>query len=144
MTPKPPKSITKKYLSDRTSFKDKTVLYSTDFNGLWSIVKQLEPADQMKIFKVVEREIHPLSEDQIDSLFAYLSNEVREGLDFISMDKQEKLNIVRENKENLLTIIQKKGFSEKIDLDSRKVIPKEEYSSSNLWNIIKTGKYILD
>ena len=140
MTPKP---ITKKYLTDRTSFKDKTVLFSTDLNGLWDIIKQLDPEDQRSVFKVVEREINPLSEDQIDSLFAYLPNEVRAGLDFISMDKIEKLGIVRKNKETLNPIIQKKGFSERIGLDRKKVIPKEEYSSANLWNIVKTGKYDL-
>ena len=137
------KPITKKYLTDRTSFKDKTVLFSTDLNGLWELVKQLDPDDQHSVFKVVEREINPLNEDQIDSLFAYLPNEVREGLDFISMDKIEKLNIVRQNKETLNPIIQKKGFSERIGLDRKKVIPKEEYSSACLWNIVKTGKYDL-
>lgn len=140
MTPKP---ITKKYLTDRTSFKDKTVLFSTDLNGLWDIIRQLDPEDQRSVFKVVEREINPLSEDQIDSLFAYLPNEVRAGLDFISMDKIEKLGIVRENKETLNPIIKKKGFTERIGLDRKKVIPKEEYSSACLWNIVKTGKYDL-
>lgn len=137
------KAITKKYLSDRTSFKDKTVLYSTDLNGLWAIVKQLEPEDQLAIFKVVDYKITPLSEMQIDSLFAYLPSEVRDPLDFISMDKTEKLDILRENKETLKPIIEKKGFTETIDLNSIKTIPKEEYSSSKLWDIIKTGKYNL-
>ena len=137
------KAITKKYLSDRTSFKDKTVLFSTDLVGLWAIVKQLEPADQLAIFKIVDYKVKPLTEMQIDSLFAYLPQEAREGLDFISMDKSEKLDIVRENKEILKPIIEKKKFTDIIDLNSEKTIPKEEYSSSKLWDIIKTGKYNL-
>ncbi len=138
-----PNKITKKYLTERTSFANKTVVFSTDLDGLWAIVKQLDPADQLAIFKVVDHELNPLTEMQIDSLFAYLSNEVREGLDFISLDKSEKLDIVRKNKETLKPIIKKKGFSEIIDLDRSQVIPKEEYSSAKLWDIIKTGKYNL-
>ncbi len=135
--------ITKKYLSDRISFKDKTVLYSTDLNGLWAIVKQMDAVDQLAIFKIVDYKLKPLSEMQIDSLFAYLPNDVRDPLDFISMDKSEKLDIVRENKETLQPIIEKKGFTDIIDLNSEKTIPKEEYSSSLLWDVIKTGKYNL-
>ena len=137
------KPITKKYLKERTSFLKQSVIKAVDFDGLWAIVKQMEPADQLAIFKIVDHELNPLSENQIDSLFAYLPNEVREGLDFISMDKSEKLDIVRENKPALKTIIEKKGYTELVDLDRSQVNPVEEYSSAKLWDIIKTGKYDL-
>lgn len=140
----PNKKITKKYLMDRCSFLTQTVIKAVQHEGLWAIVKQLDAEDQMAIFKVNSHEVKPLSETQIDSLFAYLPNETREGLDFISMSKQEKLEIVRENKETLSPVIEKKGFTDKIDLDSIISVPKEEFSSANLWNIIKSGKYVLD
>ena len=139
MTPK--KAITKKYLLARCSFENQTVIKALKHDALWNLVKQLDPDDQYAIFKIVEHENKPLTEDQIDSLFAYLPNETREGLDFISMDKSEKLTTVRENKEILDAIITKKGFTDKIDLDRAKVVPVEEFSSSKLWDIIKTGKY---
>ncbi len=140
----PNKPITKKYLMDRCSFAKQTVIKAVQHEGLWAIVKQLDPEDQMKIFKVVEHEVTPLNEDQIDSLFAYLPSEVREGLDFISMEKTEKLDIVRKNKATLKPIIVKKNFTDKLPLNVAKTEPVEEFSSSKLWNIIKSGKYALD
>jgi len=131
------KGITKKYLGERTTFKDKTVVGALDFNDLWSIVKQLNPSEQKSIFKVVDREIRPLSENQIDSLLIYLPTEIKDGLDFIDMTKADKLKLVRENKENLVKVIEKKNYSESIDLDRKEVIPNEEYSSAKLWEIVK-------
>lgn len=138
------KKITKKYLMDRCSFETQTVIKAVKHEGLWAIVKQLDAEDQIAIFKVVEHEVNPLSETQIDSLFAYLPSETREGLDMISMSKTEKLDVVRENKETLNPVIEKKGFTERLDLNTKISVPKEEFSSANLWNIIKTGKYALD
>lgn len=140
----PIKPITKKYLMDRCSFANQTVIKALKHDQLWALVKQLDPEDQHAIFKVVDHEVNPLSEDQVDSLFAYLPNDVREGLDFISMDKSEKLEIVRDNKTALKPIIKKKSFTERIDLDNKIVTPIEEFSSSKLWDIIKTGKYVLN
>ena len=138
-----PSKITKKYLKERTSFVKQSVIKAVDLDGLWAIVKQMEAEDQLAIFKVVDHEITPLSENEIDSLFAYLPQETREGLDMISMDKSEKLDVVRENKDTLKPIIDKKGFTDKLDLNAGITVPKEEYSSSKLWDIIKTGKYDL-
>ena len=141
MPPKVLKPITKKYLMDRCSFKGQTVIKAVKDDGLWAIVEQLDPKDQLSIFKVVDKEVNPLTENQIDSLFAYLSNEIREPLDLISMSKTEKLDVVRENSDELDQIISKKGFSERIKLNSKITVPREEYSASKLWNIIKSGKY---
>ncbi len=138
------KAITKKYLMDRCSFDKQTVIKAVKHDGLWAIVKQLDPTDQYSIFKTVEHDVNPLNEDQIDSLFAYLSNEAREPLDLVSMSKREKLEVVRENIDELNPIIEKKGFTERIALNTKIVKPVEEFSSALLWNIIKTGKYTLD
>jgi len=132
------KPITKKYLSDRCTFKDKTVLGAVNFDGLYAIVKKLNPAEQKSIFRIVEKEIKPLNEDQIDALLIYLPSEVKDNLDFIDLTKTEKLDIVRENKENLSKIIEKKGYTENIDLNRKQVTPSEEYSSALLWDLIKT------
>ena len=142
MTAKKP--INKKYLRARCSFDKQTVLVAFKHDALWAIVKQLDPEDQYSIFKIVDHEIKPLTEDQIDSLFAYLPNEVREGLDFISMDKAEKLTIVRDNTDTLEPIITKKGFTDKLPLNKPKTDPVEEFSSAKLWNIVKSGKYAFD
>ncbi len=137
------KAITKRYLKDRCTFTNQTVIKAVNFDGLWAIIKALEVEDQYAVFKIVDKELHPLNEDQIDALTAYLPNEIRAPLDFISMSKKEKLDVVRENKEILGSIIEKKGFTETIDLNSKKVIPREEYSAANLWDIIKSGRYDL-
>ena len=137
------KPITKTYLRDRCHFENQTVVKALKHNDLWKLVKQLDPNDQYAIFKVVDRLIKPLSEDQIDSLFAYLPQEIREGLDMISMDKAEKLEVVRSNEETLKPVIKKKGFSEKIALDAEISVPIEVFSSEKLWDIIKSGKYNL-
>jgi len=136
-----PNKITKKYLTDRTSFVKQSVIKAVNLDGLWAIVKQMDAEDQLSIFKIVDHQINPLNENEIDCLFAYLPNEVLEPLDFISMDKSEKLDIVRENKTTLKPIIKKKGFTDKVDLNDEITVPKEEYSSALLWDIIKTGKY---
>lgn len=131
------KNITKKYLQDRCTFKDKTVIVAVDFNGLYSIVKQFPPNDQKTIFKINNQTISPLNENQIDSLLIYLPSEVKEMIDFIELTKKEKLVIIRENKDNLAKIIDKKGYTAQIDLDSKHVTPVEEYSSALLWDLIK-------
>ena len=132
------KNITKKYLQDRCTFKDKTVIVAVDFDGLYSIVKQLTPSNQKTIFKINNQTISPLNENQIDSLLIYLPSEVKETIDFIELTKREKLVVIRENKDNLAKIIDKKGYTAQIDLDSKKVTPVEEYSSALLWDLIKT------
>ena len=131
------KPITKKYLQERCSFQNKTVIGAVDFDGLYAIVKKLNPSEQKSIFRIVEKELKPLNEDQIDALLIYLPNEVKDNLDFIDLTKKEKLEIVRTNKENLSTIIDKKGYTENIDLDRKQVIPSEEYSSAKMWEIVK-------
>jgi len=140
----PKKAITKKYLLDRCSFENQTVIKALKHDALWDLVKQLDIEDQHSIFKVVEHTVTPLSEDQIDSLFAYLSHEVREGLDMISMTKTEKLDIIRENKATLKPVITKKNFTEKLALNKQISVPQEEFSSSKLWNIVKSGKYTFE
>ena len=140
----PKKAITKKYLQARCSFDKQTVLVAFKHDSLWAIVKQLDPEDQYKVFKIVDHEVKPLSENDIDSLFAYLPNEVREGIDFIDMTKDEKLETVRDNTEILQPIIEKKGFTDRVPLNSAKTTPVEEFSSKNLWNIVKSGKYTFD
>ena len=102
------KNITKKYLQDRCFFKDKTVIFSTDFDGLYALIKQLEPSKQKK------------------------------NIDIIELTKAEKLKLVRENKDNLAKIIEKKGYNEQIDLDAKVSNPTEEYSSALLWEVIKS------
>lgn len=133
----PSKPITKKYLQDRCTFVDKTVLFSTDFDGLYALVKQLNPEEQRQIFKVKTKTVKPLNEDQIDSLLIYLPSEVKENIDFIELTKKEKLDLVRQNKDNLAKIIEKKGYTDKIDLDGEITTPSEEYSGALLWDIIK-------
>lgn len=140
----PLKPINKKYLQARCSFDKQTVLVAFKHDPLWAIVKQLDPEDQRKIFKIVDHEIKPLTETEIDSLFAYLPNEVREGIDFIDMTKAEKLTTVRDNTASLETIIDKKGFSDRVPLDKAKTDPVEEFSSAKLWEIVKSGKYTFD
>jgi len=137
----PKKAITKKYLLDRCSFENQTVIKALKHDALWLLIKQMDVEDQHAIFKVVEHTVTPLTEIQIDSLFAYLSHEVREGLDMISMTKEEKLNVVRDNKAVLKPVIEKNKFTDKLKLDSQISVPQEEFSSSKLWNIIKSGKY---
>lgn len=132
------KAITKKYLQDRCTFKDKTVIVAVDFDGLYAIVKQLAPSEQKAIFKISTKTTIPLNEDQIDGLFPYLPSEARENIDFIDLTKKEKLDLIRENKGNLAAVIDKKGYSEKVDLDSSVPTTVEEYSSALLWDIIKT------
>ena len=51
------KAITKKYLQDRCTFKDKTVIVAVDFDGLYAIVKQLAPSQQKHIFKMNQRTV---------------------------------------------------------------------------------------
>ena len=140
----PKKAINKKYLRARCSFDKQTVLVAFKHDPLWALVKQLDPEDQYAIFKIVDHEVKALSENDIDSLFAYLPNEVREGQDFIDMTKAEKLTIVRDNTETLEPIIEKKGFTERVKLDSNITVPSEEFSSALLWNIVKSGKYTFD
>ncbi len=132
------KNITKKYLQDRCTFKDKTVIVAVDFDGLYAIVKQLAPSMQKNIFKMVDKTINPLSEDQIDSLLIYLPNEIKENVDFIDLTKKEKLDLVRDNKASLSKIIDKKGFNDQITLDKKVNTPNEEYSSALLWDLIKS------
>lgn len=135
--------ITKKYLQDRCSFKEKTVLKAWDFNGLWAIVKQLDEDDQLSIFKTSDAVIKPLNENQIDALCSYLPNEVKDNLDFMELTKKEKLKMVHENKEDLASIIEKKRLTERVDLDSNETTEEEVYSSERLWEIVKTNKYDL-
>ncbi len=132
------KAITKKYLQDRCTFKDKTVIVAVDFDGLYAIVKQLAPSQQKHIFKMNQRTVTPLNETQIDALFPYLPNEVKENIDFIDLTKKEKLDLVRDNKDKLAKILDKKGFNEQIDLDAKVNTPIEEYSSALLWDLIKS------
>lgn len=136
--------ITKKYLQDRCFFKDKTVIKTVDFDGLWAIVKQLDEKDQHSIFRISDIVIKPLNENQIDALCSYLPNEIKINLDFMELTLTEKLNVVRENKEILNPIIEKKRFTERIDLDSNKKTEEEIYSSERLWDIVKTDKYNLN
>ena len=140
----PLKPINKKYLRARCSFDKQTVVKALNHDALWLLVKQLDPEDQYNIFKIVDHEIKPLTETEIDSLFAYLPNETREGLDFIDMTKAEKLTTVRDNTADLETIIDKKGFTDRVPLDTSKTDPVEEFSSSKLWEIVKSGKYTFD
>ena len=135
--------ITKKYLQDRCNFKEKTVLKAWDFDGLWAIVKQLDEDDQRSIFRTSDAVIKPLNENQIDALCSYLPNEVKGSLVFVELSKKEKLKMVRENKENLSFIIEKKRLTERVDLDSNKTTEEEVYSSEKLWEIVKTNKYDL-
>ena len=135
--------ITKKYLQNRCFFKDKTVIKTVDFDGLWAIVKQLNEDDQRAIFRISDVVIKPLTENQIDALCSYLPNEVKNALDFMELTVKEKLKMVRENKEMLNPIIEKKRFTERIDLDSNKKTEEEIYSSERLWDIVKTDKYNL-
>jgi len=140
----PLKPINKKYLRARCSFDKQTVVKALNHDALWLLVKQLDPEDQYNIFKIVDHEIKPLTETEIDSLFAYLPNETRAGLDFIDMTKAEKLTTVRDNTADLETIIDKKGFTDRVPLDTSKTDPVEEFSSSKLWEIVKSGKYTFD
>lgn len=135
--------ITKKYLQDRCNFKEKTVLKAFDFDGLWAIVKQLEEEDQHSIFRITDVVTKPLNENQIDALCSYLPNEVRESLDLMELTQREKLKMIRENKEHLTTIIEKKGFTNRVDLNANEVTQEELYSSEKLWDIVKTNKYNL-
>lgn len=89
-----PKTLKKK-------FKYKNITYCKDVE--LENPMQLDFMDGYNITK-------PLTETQIDSLFAYLPHEVREKIDFISVDKGEKLEIIRQNIESLNPIIKKKGF----------------------------------
>ena len=89
-----PKTLKKKF-----NYKNKTYYKDVEIENLMQL-------DFMNGYNITR----PLNEAQIDSLFVYLPNEVRESLDFISMAKREKLEIIRENKENLAKIIEKKGY----------------------------------
>ena len=137
----PKKAINKKYLRARCSFDKQTVLVAFKHDNLWDRVKQLDPEDEYGIFKIVYHEIKPLNDTELDSLFAYLPNEVREGLDFIDMSKAEKLELVRDNTANLEKIIEKRGFTDRVPLNEPKTDPVEEFSSAKLWEIVKSGKY---
>ena len=130
------KNITKKYLQDRCTFVGKTVLKSVDFDGLYSIVKQLAPSEQKAIFKISDRKTEPLNIDQIDALFPYLPKETQANVDFIDMSKKDKLDLIRDNKAVLTKVLEKKGFTDKIDIDSTVTNPTEEYSSALLWDLI--------
>ena len=132
------KNITKKYLQDRCTFKDKTVIIAVDFNGLYDIVKQFAPIKQKAIFKISNIKTSPLNDDQIDCIFPYLPKEVREHVDFVDLTKVEKLELIRSNKDNLAKILEKKGFTEQVELNSTITTPSEEYSSALLWDLIKT------
>lgn len=79
----------------------------------------------------------------VDQLYVYakelIPTETTHNLGF----RKEKLKMVRENKENLASIIEKKRLTERIDLDSNKTTEEEVYSSERLWEIVKTNKYDL-
>lgn len=135
--------ITKKYLQDRCNFKEKTVLKAWDFDGLWAVVKQLDEDDQNSIFKKTDVVIKPLTETHIDALYPYLPNEVKANLEFTELTLKEKLKMIRDNKENLSAVIEKKHLTGRVDIDSNQSTEEELYSSEKLWDIIKTNKYNL-
>lgn len=135
--------ITKKYLQERCNFKEKTVLKAFDFDGLWAIVKQLEEEDQHSIFRITDVVIKPLNDNQIDALCAYLPNEVKDSVTLFELTKREKLAMVRDNKEHIATVIERKGFTDRVDLNANELTQEELYSSEKLWDIVKTDKYNL-
>ena len=136
--------ITEEYLLARCDFENHIVIKAVKKDKLWEeIVSKFDPEDQHAIFKVSETTLEPLNEAEIDGLFVYLPNEVRSSIDFISLSKEEKLDLILENKESLSEVIEKRGYSDRIGLKKKQITPIEKVSSSKLWDIIKTGKYNL-
>jgi len=89
-----PKTLKKK-------FRYKNVTYYRDVE-----IKNPMQLDFMEEYNITKS----LTIDQIDALLIYLPNEITENVDFISLSKKEKLELVRENKEHLSAIIEKKGY----------------------------------
>ncbi len=134
----PKKALTKKEMRTAMKYGEKTVLRSYDHDENEEFLSVLSAEEQRSCFEHKPITLNPLTEKDIRDLSFELMENGYEGT-IVGKDVNEKLQIIRENKELINEFIESTGkYEERLFLDEVSNTKELKWSASKAWEIVKS------
>ena len=134
----PKKALTEKEMRTAMKYSEKTVMRSYDHDENMEFLESLPTdAERRACFEHKPITLNPLTEKDIRDLSFELLENGYEGT-IVGKDINEKLEIIRENKELISEFINNTGkYEERLFLDEVSNTKELKWSASNAWIVVK-------